>query len=119
MKKWLLAIIVCASPVWTQAAEININLGGARIQTPGVVVTFGARDDRGYYWDGDRYRHPDYWRRHHGHRGEPYYTGQERRRAFRDHRDDYEHDRRRDYRDDRRDDEDRHCPPGQARKGRC
>lgn len=107
MKKLLLAIAIATSPLLASAADININLGGTRIQAPGVTITFGSRDDRGYYWDGYDYRDPDYWRKHDGHRGQRYYTGHGR--------DEGRHD---DRRDDRHEG-DRHCPPGQAKKGNC
>lgn len=99
MKKILIASLLAAAPLFASAADINVNLGGVRIDAPGVSVTFGTRDTRGYYWDGYEYRDPDYWRRHDGHRGERYYTG--RRDNGVPHQDGG------------------HCPPGQAKKGRC
>jgi hypothetical protein len=90
------------------AADININLGGTRVQAPGVSVTFGSRDNRGYYWDGYDYREPAYWKQHDGPRGERYYTAHGNR----------DEHRRRDDRDDHREGG-RHCPPGQAKKGNC
>lgn len=99
MKKILIASLIAAAPLLASAADINVNLGNVRIDAPGVSVTFGTRDTRGYYWDGYEYRDPDYWRRHDGPRGERYYTG--RRDNGVPHQDGG------------------HCPPGQAKKGRC
>ena len=99
MKKILITSLLAAAPLLASAADINVNLGNVRIDAPGVSVTFGTRDTRGYYWDGYEYRDPDYWRRHDGHRGERYYTG--RRDNGVPHQDGG------------------HCPPGQAKKGRC
>lgn len=102
MNRLLLALLFSTLPTLTNAAEINIDLGGTRIETPGMTITFGTRDRRGYYWDGYVYRDPDYWRRHQGPRGERYYTGHPGR-------------------DDRNEDHKghHHCPPGQAKKGNC
>ncbi|AXS79881.1 DUF2502 domain-containing protein [Dechloromonas sp. HYN0024] len=99
MKKLLLAAVIASAPLLASATDINVNLGGMRIQAPGVTVTFGSQDNRGYYWDGQDYRHPDYWRKHEGYRGERYYTG-------RGH-------------DEGRHEGKGHCPPGQAKKGNC
>ncbi|HLO64584.1 MAG TPA: DUF2502 domain-containing protein [Azonexus sp.] len=99
MKRILVTTLLAAAPLLASAADINVNLGNVRIDAPGVSVTFGTRDTRGYYWDGYEYRDPDYWRRHDGHRGERYYTG--RRDNGVPHQDGG------------------HCPPGQAKKGRC
>jgi hypothetical protein len=75
MKKLLLVSLIAATPLLAQAADVNINLGNARVEVPGATITFGSRDSRGYYWDGQVYREPAYWKRHHGPRGEKYYTG--------------------------------------------
>lgn len=101
MKKILLAALVTVLPLLSVAADINVNLGGMRIQAPGVSVTFGSQDNRGYYWDGQAYRDPGYWREHDGHRGERYYTGRGRGH------------------DEGRHGDREHCPPGQAKKGNC
>lgn len=97
MKKLILAALVAASPLLAQAIDINVS--GLRVEAPGVSVTFGSRDARGYYWDGYEYRDPDYWRRHDGPRGERYYTGRGNSGAAHQGG--------------------RHCPPGQAKKGNC
>ena len=99
MKKFLLAALIAASPFVANAADINVDISGLRIQAPGVSVTFGSRDNRGYYWDGYNYREPKYWKEHNGHRGEKYYTGRGNQGV--PHQGGG------------------HCPPGQAKKGNC
>ena len=90
MKNFLLTVVMAASPLLATAADLKVDIGSIRIQAPGVTVTFGTRDTRGYYWD---------WREHHGPRGEKYYTGRgnngvpHQGGGF--------------------------CPPGQAKKGNC
>lgn len=98
MRKHLLILALALSPSFVLGADINVNLGSVRVDAPGVSITFGSRNDRGYYWDGYDWRDPDYWRRHEGPRGERYYTGRpqgvpHQGGGF--------------------------CPPGQAKKGRC
>lgn len=100
MKKLILAALIAASPLLASAVDVNVNLGNVRIDAPGVTVTFGSRNDRGYYWDGYDWREPRYWQEHQGPRGPKYYTGHGKGRGYDD-------------------DGDRHCPPGQAKKGRC
>lgn len=105
MKKIIIACLgLCA--LTANAADINVNLGGMRVETPDATITFGSRDQRGYYWDGRDWRDERYWREHQGQRGEKYYTGHGAHRRDRDH-----HDRDHDH--------GRHCPPGQAKKGHC
>ena len=99
MKRALIALAVLAFPMFAQAIDVNVDLGDVRVQTPVGKVTFGSRDSRGYYWDGDEYRSPSYWREHDGPRGEKYYTGR--------------HDNGVPHQGGG------HCPPGQAKKGRC
>lgn len=94
MKKLLLAALIAASPLLANAVDVNVNLGNVRVQAPGVTVTFGSRDDRGYYWDGYYWRDAGYWKQHNGPRGEKYYTGRGNKGGS-------------------------HCPPGQAKKGNC
>ena len=89
MKKIILAALLVAS----------VNLGSVRVDAPGVSVTFGSRNDRGYYWDGYDWREPAYWKQHGGPRGERYYTGRGNKHGH--HKDGG------------------HCPPGQAKKGNC
>lgn len=94
MKKFILAAAIAAAPLLASATDVNVNLGNVRIQAPGVTVTFGSRDNRGYYWDGYDYRDPGYWKQHNGPKGEKYYTGHPGKGNG-------------------------GCPPGQAKKGRC
>ena len=98
MKKFLCAALIAATPLLAGASDIRVDVGSVRVQTGGVTVTFGSRNDRGYYWDGYEWREPGYWKKHHGPRGEKYYTGRpqgvpHQGPGF--------------------------CPPGQAKKGNC
>ncbi|OMG55170.1 hypothetical protein BJN45_08500 [Azonexus hydrophilus] len=98
MKKILLAALIAATPLFAGASDVRVDVGSLRVQTGGVTVTFGSRNDRGYYWDGQEWREPVYWKKHHGPRGEKYYTGRpqgvpHQGPGF--------------------------CPPGQAKKGNC
>jgi hypothetical protein len=97
MKKILLTALLGALPWLASAADINVNLGSVRVDAPGVSVTFGSRNDRGYYWDGYEYRDPDYWRRHAARVAKSTTPAA----ATVPHQDGG------------------HCPPGQAKKGRC
>ena len=54
MKHYLLVLAIAASPLLANAADVKIDIGNVRIQAPGVTITFGTRDNRGYYWDGER-----------------------------------------------------------------
>ena len=99
MKKILMLLAIASAPLLAQAVDVNVNLGNVRVDAPGVSVTFGSRNDRGYYWDGYDWRDPDYWRRHEGPRGEKYYTGRGNQGAPHHNGG--------------------HCPPGQAKKGNC
>lgn len=97
-KKLLLAALIAASPLFASAADLSVEIGSATIKSGNVTVTFGSRNDRGYYWDGYEWRAPAYWKKHHGPRGEKYYTGRpqgvpHQGGGF--------------------------CPPGQAKKGKC
>lgn len=93
MKNSVILILLTGS-IWTaSAADVNVLVGNVGIQAPGVSISFGSRDSRGYYWDGVEYRDPDYWRKHNGPKGEKYYTGRGKGNGG--------------------------CPPGQAKKGKC
>jgi hypothetical protein len=88
------AALLAATAFGSMAADVNVNVGSGRIQAaPGVTITFGSRDNRGYYWDGYQYRDPGYWKSHNGNKGEKYYTGGGKGNGG--------------------------CPPGQAKKGKC
>ncbi|MCM8596498.1 DUF2502 domain-containing protein [Accumulibacter sp.] len=78
-------------PLATQAADVQVNIGSVRVQTGNTTISFGDRDKRGYYWDGQVWRDPAYWEKHYG-KGQGH--GQEKGRGY-------------------------HCPPGQAKKGNC
>jgi hypothetical protein len=98
MKKLIITALLAATPLLVQAADVRVDIGSVRVQAPGVTVTFGSRDTRGYYWDGYDWRDRNYWQRHNGPRGEKYYTGRgkgvpHQGPGF--------------------------CPPGQAKKGNC
>ena len=93
MKKSVMTIMLLCSTWTAGAADVNVDVGNARIQVPGATITFGSKDNRGYYWDGDTYRDPDYWRKHDGPKGEKSYTGRGKGNGG--------------------------CPPGQAKKGKC
>lgn len=93
MKKSVVAIMLACSGWAASAADVNVVVGSAGIQAPGVSITFGTRDSRGYYWDGGEYRDPEYWRKHNGPKGEKYYTGRGKGNGG--------------------------CPPGQAKKAKC
>ncbi|MEI7429195.1 MAG: DUF2502 domain-containing protein [Betaproteobacteria bacterium] len=97
MKKLILASLIALTPLLAQAVDVNIS--GLRVEAPGVTVTFGNRDNRGYYWDGYEYRDPDFWKRHNGPRGEQFYTGRGNASPAPQGG--------------------KHCPPGQAKKGNC
>lgn len=99
LKELLLGALIAVSPLFANAGDINVNLGNVRVEAPGVTVTFGTRDNRGYYWDGYEYRDPRYWKDHNGPRGEKYYTGRGNNGVLHQGRG--------------------HCPPGQAKKGNC
>ena len=48
------------APTLAPAVDINVNVGSVRVEGPGgVSVTFGSRNDRGYYWDGYEWRDPE------------------------------------------------------------
>jgi hypothetical protein len=95
----LICLVLSTTPLFATAADLQIDISGIRIQAPGVTLTFGSRDDRGYYWDGEQYRGGKYWKEHDGQKGEKFYTGRgnngvtHQGGGF--------------------------CPPGQAKKGNC
>jgi hypothetical protein len=69
MKKVLVLALLVLSPLVTLAADINVNLGGARVTT-GANYQYGDRDKRGYYWDGKTWRDPDYWQKNNQGKGQ-------------------------------------------------
>jgi hypothetical protein len=66
MKRQLIAAALVVIPLIAQATDIRINTDGVRVQSGSTTIRFGDRDKRGYYWDGDRWRDPVYWDKHHG-----------------------------------------------------
>lgn len=66
MKKLFGLLLLAAIPLSVHATDIQINLDGAKIQSVKNSITFGSRDKRGYYWDGEQWRDPAYWEKHHG-----------------------------------------------------
>ncbi len=99
MKKHLLTLAIAMAPLLVAASDVRIDIGGVRVQAPGISITFGSVDNRGYYWDGYEYRDPGYWRKHNGPKGAKYYTGRGNNGV--PHQGGG------------------HCPPGQAKKGNC
>ncbi|GAA5786812.1 hypothetical protein GCM10007860_25240 [Chitiniphilus shinanonensis] len=106
MKKYLLIAALAALPLLGQAADVDVSIGA-----PGISIHIGDRDHRGYYWDGYDWREPRWWDDHQGrHVGERHPKG-------------YYWDGHR-WRDqkwwhDHHGPKPKHCPPGQAKKGRC
>jgi hypothetical protein len=67
MKKSLLILtLLVGLPIFAQAADVRINVDNVKIQSGNTTITFGDRDRRGYYWDGQTWRDPVYWDKHHG-----------------------------------------------------
>jgi hypothetical protein len=58
--------LLSLSPLFSQASDLNVSIGSARISSGGTVIQFGDRDKRGYYWDGKIWRDPVYWEKNHG-----------------------------------------------------
>ncbi|MDR3431269.1 MAG: DUF2502 domain-containing protein [Rouxiella aceris] len=42
-------------------ASIPVHADGISISMPGLSISIGSRDNRGYYWDGYDWRSPDWW----------------------------------------------------------
>ena len=94
LKPALIALsLMLVAPMAVQASEITM--------VPAVKLQIGDRDNNGHYWDGGRWRDEAWWRDNcHRYEGRKDFRG---RCAPRGH-DDHDHG---------------HCPPGQAKKGRC
>ncbi|QOL15787.1 DUF2502 domain-containing protein [Dickeya dianthicola] len=58
-------VLLSAMPA-AQADSLSLAL-------PGVYLHIGDRDDRGYYWDGDRWCDPDSWHERRRHHARPVY----------------------------------------------
>jgi hypothetical protein len=65
MKKALILALLAISPMISQAVDVNVNLGGTNVNT-NTGYRYGDRDKRGYYWDGNTWRDPDYWQKNQG-----------------------------------------------------
>jgi len=67
MKKYLGLILLAGLPLFAQAADVRVNVDGPKVQQGGkTTITFGSRDRRGYYWDGNQWRDPVYWEKNQG-----------------------------------------------------
>ncbi|WHZ41785.1 DUF2502 domain-containing protein [Rahnella bonaserana] len=53
------ALLPAAVPA-VQASSFSLN-------TPGLSINIGDRDNRGYYWDGYDWRNPGWWNSYRGH----------------------------------------------------
>ena len=57
----LAALLICLSPLTMQTAKAT----SATIDlAPGIILHLGDRDDRGYFWDGGRWRDRAWWHSH-------------------------------------------------------
>ena len=99
----LLSLALLTLGTAAPAGAIDLDLS---INAPGVSLYIGDRDRSGRYWDGGQWRNEAWWRDN-CHR----YEG---RKNFRGHC-----GPRGDKRHGHDDDDHGHCPPGQAKKGRC
>jgi hypothetical protein len=90
-----LASFATATPV----AAVDLDLS---IQVPGMSLYIGDRNRDGRYWDGDRWREENWWRDNcHRYEGRKNFRGRCEPRRGGDGG------------------SEGHCPPGQAKKGRC
>lgn len=89
MKRMMILVLMAGLPLFSQGSDLRINLDSLRIQSGNTTISIGDQDKRGYYWDGNEWRDPVYWEKHHG-KGK----GQGQGQGY-------------------------HCPPGQAKKGNC
>lgn len=62
MKKTALLLCILSGMPLLANAGISID-----INSPGVTIHLGDRDNRGYYWDGYDWRAPSWWHAHKGH----------------------------------------------------
>lgn len=71
MKKTLLLLAALLSLPLVSQADVSIG-----VNVPGISLHIGDRDDRGHYWDGDRWRDPRWWSEHRVYeRPREYYEG--------------------------------------------
>ena len=99
-KTLLLPLVLLTLGTAAPAGAIDLDLS---INAPGVSLYIGDRDRTGRYWDGGRWRDESWWRDNcHRYEGRKGFRGHCAPRGKRGH--DHDHG---------------HCPPGQAKKGRC
>ncbi len=93
----ILPLALLATLAATPAAAVDLDLS---VRVPGVSLYIGDRDRDGRYWDGDRWRDEGWWRDNcHRYEGHKNFRGRCEPQPGRGN--------------------DSHCPPGQAKKGRC
>lgn len=92
-----LVLLALLGTAQTHAVDVDLS-----IRTPGLSLYIGDRDRSGHYWDGQRWRDERWWYDN-CHRYEHH-------RNFRGHCVPRGHDAP---------PPPQHCPPGQAKKGRC
>lgn len=66
MKRMYGLVLLVGLPLFAQANDVRVNVDGPRVQGGKVNVTYGSRDKRGYYWDGNQWRDPAYWEKNKG-----------------------------------------------------
>lgn len=99
----LLSLALLGLGAATPAGAIDLDLS---INAPGVSLYIGDRDRSGRYWDGGQWRNEAWWRDNcHRYEGRKNFRGHCGPRGGKRH--------------GHHDDDHGHCPPGQARKGRC
>ena len=96
-KTLLLSLALLGLGAATPAGAIDLDLS---INAPGVSLYIGDRDRSGRYWDGGQWRNEAWWRDNcHRYEGRKNFRGRCEPHPGRGN--------------------EGHCPPGQARKGRC
>ncbi|MFZ1874778.1 DUF2502 domain-containing protein [Serratia sp. D1N4] len=70
MKKVLLLLAALLPLSLPAVSYADISIG---VNVPGLSLQLGDRDNRGYYWDGGRWREPREWHKHY--RPRDYYYG--------------------------------------------
>jgi hypothetical protein len=96
-KALLLPLSLLAALASAPAVAVDMDLS---IRVPGVSLYIGDRNRDGRYWDGDRWRDEGWWRDNcHRYEGRKNFRGRCDPQPGPGHND--------------------HCPPGQAKKGRC
>ena len=98
-KTLLLSLALLGLGATTPAGAIDLDLS---INAPGVSLYIGDRDRSGRYWDGGRWPNEAWWRDNcHRYEGRKNFRGRCEPRRGGDGG------------------SEGHCPPGQAKKGRC